>query len=96
MSNTALRGAIADANVAIKGQQGAVADLSREIEDLTAKRDDYVQKGKQFGTTAEKGNGLLIKASQLTDEINQKQRDRANIEEKLKTLSVPVTARKPR
>lgn len=83
MSNTALRGAIADANVAIKGQQGAVADLSREIEDLTAKRDDYVQKGKQFGTTAEQGNGLLIKASQLTDEINQKQRDRANIEEKL-------------
>ncbi len=59
MSNTALRGSIADANVAIKGQQDALSDLSGEIEDLTAKRDDYIQKGKQFGTTIEQGNGLL-------------------------------------
>lgn len=83
MSNTALRGSIADANVAIKGQQDALSDLSGEIEDLTAKRDDYIQKGKQFGTTIEQGNGLLQIAARLTDEINQKQRDRANLEDKL-------------
>lgn len=83
MSNTALRGSIADANVAIKGQQDALSDLSGEIEDLTAKRDDYIHKGKQFGTTIEQGNGLLQIAARLTDEINQKQRDRANLEDKL-------------
>lgn len=83
MSNTALRGSIADANVAIKGQQDALSDLRSEIEDLTAKRDDYIQKGKQFGTTIEQGNGLLQIASRLTDEINQKQRDRSNLEDKL-------------
>ncbi|MEO3294759.1 tape measure protein [Enterobacter cloacae] len=83
MSNTALRGSIADANVAIKGQQDALSDLSSEIEDLTAKRDDYIQKGKQFGTTIEQGNGLLQIAARLTDEINKKQRDRANLEDKL-------------
>lgn len=83
MSNTALRGSIADANVAINGQQDALSDLSGEIEDLTAKRDDYIQKGKQFGTTIEQGNGLLQIAARLTDEINQKQRDRANLEDKL-------------
>ncbi|MEC5692670.1 tape measure protein [Enterobacter hormaechei] len=83
MSNTALRGSIADANVAIKGQQDALSDLSSEIEDLTEKRDDYIQKGKQFGTTIEQGNGLLQIAARLTDEINKKQRDRANLEDKL-------------
>lgn len=83
MSNTALRGSIADANVAIDGMQSAVSDLTDKIANLTAERDDYVQKGKQFGTTAEQGNGLLIKAARLTDEINQLQRDRANVEEKV-------------
>jgi len=83
MSNTQLRGAIADANIALKGQQEAVSDLTGEIKDLTAKRDDYIAKGKQFGTTAEQGNGLLQNAAKLTDQINQKERDRAEIQEKL-------------
>ncbi|WP_313667287.1 tape measure protein [Atlantibacter sp.] len=83
MSNTQLRGAIADANTAIKGQQEAVSDLTDEIKELTDKRDDYIAKGKQFGTTAEQGNGLLQNAAKLTDQINQKERDRADIQEKL-------------
>ncbi|WP_180260894.1 tape measure protein, partial [Enterobacter hormaechei] len=83
MSNTQLRGAIADANIALKGQQEAVSDLTGEIKNLTAKRDDYIAKGKQFGTTAEQGNGLLQNAAKLTDQINQKERDRAEIQEKL-------------
>ncbi|HAH0497303.1 TPA: tape measure protein [Escherichia coli] len=83
MSNTSLRGSIADANVAIKGQQDALSALDSEIKSLTASRDDYVAKGKQFGTTAEQGNGLLQNAAKLTDEINQKQRDRTNLEDKL-------------
>lgn len=83
MSNTSLRGSIADANVAIKGQQDALSVLDSEIKTLTASRDDYVTKGKQFGTAAEQGNGLLQNAAKLTDEINQKQRDRTNLEDKL-------------
>lgn len=83
MSNTALRGSIADTNVAIKGQQEVISDLSSEIEDLTEKRDDYIRKGKQFATTAEQGNGMLQIAARLTDKINQKIRDRASLEEKL-------------
>lgn len=83
MSNTSLRGSIADANVAIKGQQDALSALDSEIKSLTASRDDYVAKGKKFGTTAEQGNGLLQNAAKLTDEINQKQRDRTNLEDKL-------------
>ncbi len=83
MSNTSLRGSIADANVAIKGQQDALSALDSEIKSLIASRDDYVAKGKQFGTTAEQGNGLLQNAARLTDEINQKQRDRTNLEDKL-------------
>ena len=83
MSNTQLRGAIADASVAMRGQGAAVADLKKEIEDLTAKRDDYIEKGSGYNTTAEQGNGLLKNAAKLTDEINQKERDRADIEDKL-------------
>ncbi|MDU1197775.1 tape measure protein [Kluyvera ascorbata] len=83
MSVTSLRGSIADANTAIDGQKSAIADLTGEIDTLIAKRDEYVSKGKQFGTTAEQGNGLLKIAAKLTDEINQKQRDRSDIEGKL-------------
>nr|DAM38408.1 MAG TPA: tail length tape measure protein [Caudoviricetes sp.] len=83
MSVSSLRGSIADANTAIEGQKSAITDLTGEIDSLIAKRDEYVAKGKQFGTTAEQGNGLLKIAARLTDEINQKQRDRSDIEGKL-------------
>lgn len=82
MSNTALRGSISDANVAIKGQSEAIADLESDIKLLTARRDDYIAKGKAYVTTIEQGNGLLQKAAQITDEINQKMRDKAELEEK--------------
>lgn len=83
MSNTALRGAIADSNVAMRGMKDAAADLESQIRSLTTERDGYVEKGKQFGTTAEQGNGLLQRAARLTDEIAQKQRDLASLQEKL-------------
>lgn len=83
MSSTQLRGAIADANVALKGQEDSVAALDKEIKSLTADRDDYLKRGKQYNTTAEQGNGLLQNAAKLTNEINQKERDRADIQDKL-------------
>lgn len=83
MSNKQLRGAISDANSAIEGQQDVISDLTDEIKELTAKRDDYIEKGKQFGTTVEQGNGLLQRAAKLTDLINQKERDRAEIQDKI-------------
>ncbi len=83
MSNTQLRGAIADANIAMKGLKATIADSTDEIEDLTAKRDDYIKKGSQFNTTAEQGNGLLQKAAELTNLINQKERDRAENQDRL-------------
>lgn len=83
MSNTALKGTISDANVAIRGQVEAVADLESEIKNLTASRDDYVKRGKQFGTTAEQGNGLLQKAAEITDALNQKQRDLSDLQSKV-------------
>lgn len=83
MSNTALKGTISDANVAIRGQVEAVADLESEIKNLTESRDDYVKRGKQFGTTAEQGNGLLQKAAEITDTLNQKQRDLSDLQGKV-------------
>ncbi|WP_318378867.1 tape measure protein [Enterobacter sp.] len=83
MSNTQLRGAIGDANIAMKGLRETIADSTDEIEDLTAKRDDYIKKGSQFNTTAEQGNGLLQKAAELTNLINQKERDRAENQDRL-------------
>jgi tape measure domain-containing protein len=83
MSNTALKGTISDANVAIRGQVEAVAELESEIKNLIASRDDYVNRGKQFGTTAEQGNGLLQKAAEITDTLNQKQRDLSGLQSKL-------------
>ncbi|HBN5581137.1 TPA: tape measure protein [Citrobacter freundii] len=83
MSNAQLRGAIADANIALKGLKATIADSTDEIEDLTAKRDDYIKKGSQFNTTAEQGNGLLQKAAELTNLINQKERDRAENQDRL-------------
>ncbi|WP_318393208.1 tape measure protein [Enterobacter sp.] len=83
MSNKQLRGAISDANSAIEGQQDVISDLTEEIDELNAKRNEYIEKGKQFGTTAEQGNGLLQRAAKLTDQINQKERDRAEIQDKL-------------
>jgi len=83
MSNTSLRGTIADANTALRGQQEVVSDLKDEIADLTNKRDEAESAGKKYGTTIEQGNGLLQRAAQLTDQINQKQRDLENTESKL-------------
>lgn len=83
MSNTSLRGSIADANAAIKGQKGVVSDLKNEIAALTAERDEAEASGKKYGTTIEQGNGLLQKAANLTDQIAQKQRDLESVESKL-------------
>lgn len=83
MSNTSLRGSIADANAAIKGQKDVVADLKSEIANLTAERDAAESSGKKYGTTIEQGNGLLQKAANLTDQIAQKQRDLESVESKL-------------
>ena len=92
MSNTQLRGAIADANIALKGLKATIADSTDEIEDLTAKRDDYIKKGSQFNTTAEQGNGLLQKAAELTNLINQKERDRAENQDRLTRTAQPAIA----
>lgn len=83
MSNTSLRGTIADANTAIRGQKDAASDLRQEITSLTAERDKAAASGQRYGTTIEQGNGLLKRASQLTDQISQKQRDLESIESKL-------------
>ncbi|MGO3912112.1 tape measure protein, partial [Huaxiibacter chinensis] len=83
MSNTSLRGSIADANAAIKGQKEVVSDLKDEIAALTAERDEAEAAGKKYGTTIEQGNGLLQKAANLTDRIAQKQRDLESVESKL-------------
>jgi len=83
MSNTSLRGTIADANTAIRGQKDVVSDLKDEIEELTIKRDQAEAAGRVYGTTIEQGNGLLQRAAQLTDQINQKQRDLETAESKL-------------
>ncbi|MGC0826672.1 tape measure protein [Pantoea agglomerans] len=83
MSNTSLRGTIADANTALRGQQDVASDLKDEIAELTRKRDEAEASGKKYGTTIEQGNGLLLRAAQLTDQINQKQRDLENTESKL-------------
>lgn len=83
MSNTSLRGSIADANEAIKGQKDVVSDLKDEIAALTAERDEAEAAGKKYGTTIEQGNGLLQKAANLTDQIAQKQRDLESVESKL-------------
>lgn len=83
MSNTSLRGSIADANAAIKGQKEVVSDLKDEIAALTAERDEAEAAGKKYGTTIEQGNGLLQKAANLTDQIAQKQRDLESVESKL-------------
>ncbi|WP_308546700.1 tape measure protein [uncultured Pantoea sp.] len=83
MSNTSLRGTIADANTALRGQQDVVSDLKSEIASLTKERDDAEASGKKYGTTIEQGNGLLQRAAQLTDQINQKQRDLEAVESKL-------------
>lgn len=82
MSNTQLRGTIADANIAFKGQTDAVQDLKDEIKDLTAERDRAQKAGEIYGTTIEQGNGLLKRAADLTDRINQKQRDLESLEQK--------------
>lgn len=83
MSNTSLRGSIADANAAIKGQKDVISDLKDEIAALTAERDEAEAAGKKYGTTIEQGNGLLQKAANLTDQIAQKQRDLESVESKL-------------
>ncbi|WP_413498949.1 tape measure protein [Buttiauxella gaviniae] len=83
MSNTSLRGSIADANAAIKGQKDVVSDLKNEIAALTAERNEAETAGKKYGTTIEQGNGLLQKAANLTDQIAQKQRDLESVESKL-------------
>lgn len=83
MSNTSLRGTIADANTALRGQQDAVSDLKDEIAALTRQRDEAESSGKAYGTTIEQGNGQLQRAAQLTDQINQKQRDLEATEAKL-------------
>lgn len=76
MSNTALRGAIGDSNQAIRGMRDAIIDAKSEIDDLAAKQ-------RRSAIAGNISNSAMQRSVEITDQLGQKRRDLAGLEEKL-------------
>ncbi|WP_052238769.1 tape measure protein [Pectobacterium brasiliense] len=76
MSNTSLRGAIGDSNQAIRGMQDAIIDAKAEIDDLSAKQ-------QRLAIAGNISNAAMQRSAEVTDQLGQKRRDLADLEEKL-------------
>lgn len=83
MSNTQLRGAIADANISMRAHQSEINDLESDVKKLTDRYSEFTPEAaaaaERLGTTT----SYALKQKQVFDELNQKTRDLADKKDKL-------------
>lgn len=83
MSNTQLRGTIADANTSIRAQKDAIAELQGEVDALNRRYQNFTPEAQKAAEAMGQGTGYAQVQAEVTDELAQKTRDLQNAKDKL-------------
>ncbi|MEA3716233.1 tape measure protein [Enterobacter hormaechei] len=83
MSNTQLRGAIADANTSIRAQKEVVADLQSEVDSLNARYRSFTPAAQKYADSMGQGTEFAQRQSEVSDELARKTRDLQAAKDKL-------------
>lgn len=75
MSNTQLRGAIADANNSIRAQKEAVADLQSEVDSLRDRYQNFTPAAQKVAESMGQGTDFARQQAEVSDELARKTRD---------------------
>ncbi|MDG4709329.1 tape measure protein, partial [Enterobacter hormaechei] len=83
LSNTQLRGTIADANVSIRAQKDEIADLESDIASLQNRYKSFTPAAQAYADSMGQGAEFSQRQAEVLDELNGKIRDLANKKDKL-------------
>ncbi|MBA7775973.1 tape measure protein [Enterobacter sp. RHBSTW-00318] len=83
MSNTQLRGAIADANNSIRAQKEAVADLQSEVDSLRDRYQNFTPAAQKVAESMGQGTDFARQQAEVSDELARKTRDLEAAKDKL-------------
>ncbi|WP_270280582.1 tape measure protein [Enterobacter kobei] len=83
MSNTQLRGAIADANNSIHAQKEAVADLQSEVDSLRDRYQNFTPAAQKVAESMGQGADFARQQAEVSDELARKTRDLEAAKDKL-------------
>ncbi|ELD8601378.1 tape measure protein [Enterobacter roggenkampii] len=83
MSNTQLRGAIADANNSIRAQKEAVADLQSEVDSLRDRYQNFTPAAQKVAESMGQGTDFARQQAEVSDELARKTRDFEAAKDKL-------------
>ncbi|EMC4371955.1 tape measure protein [Cronobacter sakazakii] len=83
MSNTQLRGAIADANTSIRAQKEVIADLQSEVDSLNARYRSFTPAAQKYADSMGQGTEFAQRQSEVSDELARKTRDLHAAKDKL-------------
>ncbi|HFG2321390.1 TPA: tape measure protein [Enterobacter hormaechei] len=83
LSNTQLRGIIADANVSIRAQKDEIADLESDIASLQNRYKSFTPAAQAYADSMGQGAEFSQRQAEVSDELNGKIRDLANKKDKL-------------
>lgn len=83
MSNTQLRGTIADANNSIRAQKEAVADLQSEVNSLRDRYQNFTPAAQEVAESMGQGADFARQQAEVSDELARKTRDLEAAKDKL-------------
>ncbi|EPG6292089.1 tape measure protein [Enterobacter cloacae] len=83
MSNTQLRGTIADANNSIRAQKEAVADLQGEVDSLRDRYQNFTPAAQEVAESMGQGADFASQQAEVSDELARKTRDLEAAKDKL-------------
>ncbi|MGX8902016.1 tape measure protein [Citrobacter werkmanii] len=83
MTNTQLRGAIADANTSIRAQKEVIADLQSEVDKLNDRYQSFTPQAQKYADSMGQGTEFAQRQSEVSDELARKTRDLQAAKEKL-------------
>ncbi|WP_426729033.1 tape measure protein [Enterobacter cloacae complex sp. 358K9] len=83
MSNTQLRGAIADANNSIRAQKEAIADLQSEVDSLRDRYQNFTPAAQKVAESMGQGADFARQQAEVSDDLARKTRDLEAAKDKL-------------
>lgn len=83
MSNTQLRGTIADANESIRAQKDEIADLQAEVDSLSSRYRNFTPEAQAVAESLGQGADFARQQAEVSDQLAKKSRDLANAQDKL-------------
>ncbi|ENK5081092.1 tape measure protein [Klebsiella variicola] len=83
MSNTQLRGTIADANESIRAQKDEISDLQAEVDSLSSRYRNFTPEAQAVAESLGQGADFARQQAEVSDQLAKKSRDLANAQDKL-------------